>query len=107
MYDILMSVKQDLTEKEYMEMATNKTARLIAAAIEVGALLGNATLEQKNALKGYGMLAALSFQIQDDIMDVSATMKKGRALGSDIKKGKRTLLMINALNKANKKQKDI
>lgn len=103
MFDILMPLKQNLSEKDYIDMAANKTAKLIEAAIEIGALLGNAAPRQRKALKDYAINAALAFQIQDDIIDVS--LKKGRALGSDIRKGKTTLLTINAFSKADKKQK--
>ncbi|MBS3102181.1 polyprenyl synthetase family protein [Candidatus Woesearchaeota archaeon] len=105
MFDILLAGKSNLSEKEYLHMAANKTAKLIEGAIEIGALFGNASLRQKTALKNYAINAALAFQIQDDIIDVTEGMKK-RRLGSDIRKGKMALVTIKALSKANKIQKN-
>lgn len=106
MQDLLLEMKIDAAEKHYLEMASNKTARLISAAIEIGCLFGNASQKQIKALKNYAELAALTFQIQDDIMDVSKNMEKGYSMGSDIKKGKKTLIVMHALSKATEKQKN-
>ncbi|MBN2423298.1 polyprenyl synthetase family protein [Candidatus Woesearchaeota archaeon] len=105
--DLEMELQSEITGQEYMDMIEKKTASLFIAAIEVGAIFGNAQGNMALKLKEYGKNIAVAFQIQDDIMDISANLKKGHDLGSDIKKGKRTLLVIKAVERADEKQKEI
>ncbi|MBS3097922.1 polyprenyl synthetase family protein [Candidatus Woesearchaeota archaeon] len=104
--DILLALKRNIKEKDYFDMALKKTAKLFSASIEVGAVLANATISQRKALTDYASNSAITFQIQDDIMDINAKMQKGHDIGSDIRKGKYTLLIIKALELANKDEKE-
>ena len=91
----------DVTEDEYMEMIFKKTGALIAAATKVGAIMGGADDEQVHALYEYGRMIGTAFQIQDDYLDVAAEAEDlGRPLGSDIAKGKMTLMVVKALAEA-------
>lgn len=103
--DLHFEQEEIVTEKDYYNMALCKTGQLFKVAVEWGAILGNATLSQKKALDKYMEEVAIVFQIQDDILDIDSSSNKGRELGSDIQKGKKTLIMIHALKKADKKQK--
>lgn len=94
-----------VTEKDYYQMVLCKTGQLFKAAIEWGAILGNANENQRKALRNYAGEIAIAFQIKDDLLDISANGDKGRGVGSDIKKGKKTLLVIHAFKKANPQQK--
>jgi geranylgeranyl diphosphate synthase, type I len=93
---------KELTEKDYMKMANLKTGKLFSLSVDFGALFADANDEQRKAFREYAENAALGFQIQDDLMDISKDMKKGNTLGSDIKKGKMTLMVIKALEKGSK-----
>lgn len=106
MLDILSAQKRDFTENDYMEVIEKKTARLFMAAIQVGAIFGGSTVQQLDSLSKFAVNIGLAFQLQDDIVDISPGLK-GHALGSDIKRGKHTLLMIKAFEKASPKQKHI
>ena len=86
-------------------MAAAKTGPLVSASIKVGAMLNNAKVSQLNNLDKYANSVALAFQIHDDIMDISSTMGKGRTIGTDIKRGNKTLLIIKTFEKSNNKQK--
>jgi geranylgeranyl diphosphate synthase type I len=105
--DISYSYKKNISEKEYFEMITKKTAKLFVASVEIGAILGDASKEQLKCLSDYALQIATAFQIKDDIMDISPNMGKGHDLGSDIKKGKNTLLIIKALELSDDQQKKI
>jgi len=105
--DIGYSYKQNISEKEYFGMIVKKTAKLFVASVEIGAILGNASKEQLKCLSDYALQVATAFQIKDDILDISPTMNKGHEFGSDIKKGKNTLLIIKALELSDGKQKKI
>lgn len=95
------------TERDYLKMIEQKTGNLFKASTEIGAILAGANNEQIEILAKYAINIAVAFQLQDDIMDISSEMKKGHAIGSDIKKGKKTLLVIKTLEKASKSQREI
>ena len=79
----------DLPTLEYIH--THKTGALILAAIEIGAVIGGATEEQKRALCRYGEAAGLAFQVADDILDIVADESElGKDVGSDRQRGKAT-----------------
>ena len=79
----------DLPTLEYIH--THKTGALILAAVDVGALLGGASIEQRRALCRYGEAAGLAFQVADDILDIVADPSQlGKDVGSDQQRGKAT-----------------
>ena len=88
----------DVTEDEYMEMIFKKTGALIAAATKVGAVMGGASDEVIDAMYEYGRLIGLAFQIQDDYLDLASDEETlGKPIGSDIGKGKMTIIAIKGL----------
>lgn len=97
---------KEAKETDYINMIEQKTGNLFKASAEIGAVLADANNEQTERLAKYAMNAALAFQLQDDIMDISSEMGKGHKLGSDLIKGKKTLLVIKALEKASKRQRE-
>ena len=105
--DIGYSYKKNITENEYFEMIVKKTSQLFIASVQIGAILGDASKKQLKGLSDYSLKIATAFQIKDDIMDISIDMNKGHEIGSDIKKGKNTLLIIKALEFSDVKQKKI
>ncbi len=79
----------DFPTLEYIH--THKTGALIRASVRVGALYAKASDKRLKALTRYGELAGLSFQIADDILDITGKREEiGKNIGSDLKKGKRT-----------------
>ena len=88
----------DVTEDEYMEMIFKKTGALIAAATKAGAIMGGASQEVIDAMYEYGRLIGLAFQIQDDYLDLASDEETlGKPIGSDIGKGKMTIIAIKGL----------
>jgi geranylgeranyl diphosphate synthase type I len=91
-----------------MNMIYKKTAALIAAATKAGAILGGGSEEQVKALAEYGRLIGMAFQIQDDYLDVvSEETAIGKPVGSDIVKGKMTLMVVHALSKASAEDEEV
>ena len=85
-------------QAEYMEMIFKKTGALIAAATKTGAIMGGASDEVIDAMYEYGRLIGLAFQIQDDYLDIAADEETlGKPIGSDIGKGKMTIIAIKGL----------
>jgi len=91
----------DLTEAEYMRVIEEKTACLMSAGCELGALAGGAGADARRALWRFGHAVGLAFQITDDIFDyLGAEQVMGKAIRSDLEGGKITLPLINALRNA-------
>jgi geranylgeranyl diphosphate synthase type II len=68
-----------------------KTAALISAAVDVGALAGGAEGTRREALAEYGRALGLAFQIADDVLDATApTALTGKRVGGDAEHGKAT-----------------
>lgn len=105
-YDMEFETRTDVSEDEYIEMIRLKTAVLLACALKMGAILGNAPKEDAMHLYEFGINIGLSFQLQDDLLDVygdSATF--GKNIGGDILCNKKTFMLINAFRLANPGQK--
>jgi geranylgeranyl pyrophosphate synthase len=89
----------DLQEQDYLDMIERKTGALIAVSCKIGAYLGGATLEQQDLLYRFGMALGISFQIQDDVLNLIGQEEKyKKEIGGDITEGKRTLMVLHALN---------
>ena len=79
-----------------------KTSILFGSAAYGGALIGGKKVEEANELRQMAIWVGLGFQIWDDYLDATASAEVlGKPSGSDIRQGKRTLLVIEALNRTN------
>lgn len=104
--DMDFEKRDRVEEKEYITMIKLKTAVLLGYALELGAILANAGLEQQKALREFGINIGIGFQLKDDLLDAYADPKKfGKQVGGDILANKKTYLLIQALEKASGKQK--
>ncbi|MFG1350494.1 polyprenyl synthetase family protein [Xanthobacter autotrophicus] len=82
-----------LAEDAIRDLQAMKTGALLAVAVEAGALLGGATVAEREALLGYGRALGAAFQIADDILDVEGTAEEvGKKVGKDAAAGKATLV---------------
>lgn len=87
----LIGEKQPPLESTTQSIHERKTARLFAAACEIGAEVGNAKSELKSSLRQFGMHLGCAFQIADDLLDVTATATiVGKKTGKDAVAGKQT-----------------
>ena len=94
--------RYDITPEDYLAMAIHKTAHYSGAVpLAVGAIVGGAADEQVEALRSYGLDTGLAFQIQDDLLNLVGTDEaKKKDFRSDITEGKRTLVVVHALQNA-------
>jgi octaprenyl-diphosphate synthase len=89
------------TEADYLRIITQKTASFISACCRIGGLLGGLPAGQVDALTQYGMDIGVAFQISDDSLDFVANQDRlGKAIGADLREGKRTLPLIAMLARA-------
>jgi heptaprenyl diphosphate synthase len=80
---------------EYMQRIEAKTATLLAACCDIGALLGGLPQEDRGALRNYGRSLGLAFQIVDDVLDYTGTEGEvGKPIGHDILEGFATLPLL-------------
>ena len=105
-YDMDFERRNDVSEDEYIEMIRLKTSVLLACALKTGALLADAPAADAANLYRFGELVGLSFQLQDDYLDVYGDPKVfGKAIGGDILCNKKTFMLINAFSHANERQR--
>jgi len=99
--DMSFEQRDSVTVAEYMRMISGKTSALIGASVAIGASIGGATPEQRDALQRFGRAIGLSFQIQDDILGIwGDPAVTGKAAGNDILRRKKSLPLLYALNHA-------
>jgi octaprenyl-diphosphate synthase len=104
MREIQLSASHGITEKEYFDMIADKTASLISASCEVGAILGSK--EYRRELRDYGEDLGMVFQITDDIADYQGRVQlMGKPVGTDLRERKVTLPLIEALRKMSASRK--
>ena len=91
---------------EYVEMIRLKTSVLIGLSLEMGAILGGASVSNCQHLYEFGKNIGIAFQLQDDYLDAFGDAALfGKEPGGDIKQNKKTFLLIHALEVANAAQK--
>lgn len=93
--------KLDITEEIYYEIIRQKTATLIAACCEIGALSAGSTQEIAQKMQDFGIYTGMAFQIKDDLFDYLSKNIIGKPVGIDIKEQKMTLPLIYSLKNAN------
>ena len=92
---------QPLTEEELFFIYKKKTAALLSASLEIGALLGGANSEEQEKLASFGEKIGLAFQIRDDILDeISSFSELGKPIHSDAEQAKTTSLSLYGMEKA-------
>ena len=107
--DLFSEKSKDFKEVDLLRIHRYKTATYtIEAPLHIGALLANAKPKHLKTLSNYAIPLGIAFQLKDDILGMFGKQKKvGKPIYSDLKEGKKTLLIIKALEKANPKQKSI
>jgi octaprenyl-diphosphate synthase len=96
-HQLITANDTDTTEQDYLEVIEAKTAKLFAAATEIGAVVAERPAEERQALASFGRNIGMAFQLIDDVLDYSARQATlGKAVGDDFREGKITLPIILA-----------
>jgi octaprenyl-diphosphate synthase len=99
--------RHDMTEEEYFDVITRKTAKLMSAACQIGALLGGTNEQMEQAMEAFGLNLGITFQLIDDILDFTGDPQEmGKPVCNDLKEGKITLPFIHALRQASPTEQD-
>ena len=95
------------TEDTYLEIIEAKTAALFAAAAEVGAAIANRPESEQAALRSFGKMLGVAFQLVDDALDYSGeSARLGKAVGDDFREGKITLPVILAYRRGSNRERE-
>ncbi|MGC9023577.1 MAG: polyprenyl synthetase family protein [Chloroflexia bacterium] len=106
--DLSFEGRLDVDEAAYLGMIAAKTAALLEAALELGALLGGGDAEARAALRSYGHALGLAFQVQDDILGVWGREERtGKPQAADVVERKLGLPAVYALGRAGPAGRDI
>ena len=99
---------EEVCENDVLTVHHLKTAQYtMAGPLELGAIFAGGDGEQIEMLRKYGEKAGKAFQVYDDMLGLYGNKQKlGKPVDSDLKEGKRTLLILKALENANEKQKE-
>lgn len=105
--DMDFEKKETVALDEYINMIGLKTSVLMAASLQMGAILGGAGEGNAKHLYEFGLNLGIAFQVQDDYLDAFGDPEKfGKQVGGDIVANKKTFLMIHALEAATGEQKE-
>lgn len=104
--DMDFEKKENVSLDEYLHMIELKTSVLLAASLEMGAIIGGAMQGNGNHLYEFGRNLGIAFQIQDDYLDAFGDPAKfGKDVGGDIRQNKKTFLLLQAMQVASDAQK--
>ncbi|MGZ8508693.1 MAG: polyprenyl synthetase family protein [Bacteroidia bacterium] len=96
-YDIDFETRNNVTVSEYLQMIELKTAVLLGAAMEMGAIISGTTSDNCRRIYDYGRYLGIAFQIQDDYLDAFGDPEKfGKQVGGDIIENKKTYMYLKA-----------
>ncbi|RPI72444.1 MAG: polyprenyl synthetase family protein, partial [Ignavibacteriales bacterium] len=100
-------ISDNVSLDDYKIMIIKKTAAMSEMCCNIGARLGNGSAEEIKAASLFGKNIGIAFQVQDDLLDILGKEKEfGKKTGGDLIEGKKTFLFINALSKAENKDKE-
>ncbi len=85
---------------QYWEMIQKKTGRLMVMSADIGAMIAEARDEHHRGIIEYATHIGLAFQVLDDLLDTVADDSFGKVIGRDIQEGKKTFLLVDAMEHA-------
>ena len=106
-YDVDFETRDDVTIAEYLKMIEYKTAVLVGAAMKMGAIVAETSVENANSIYDFGLNLGIAFQLQDDYLDAFGNPKTfGKQVGGDIIENKKTYLYLKATEFASANEKE-
>lgn len=106
-WDVDFESRDDVTIAEYLKMIEYKTAVLVGAAMQMGAIIAETSEENKQLIYDFGRYLGIAFQLQDDYLDVFGDPETfGKQIGGDIIENKKTYLYLKAMAFAEKAEVD-
>ena len=103
-----MRKNKEMTEQEHFEIIDRKTVEYsVNKPILFGAALAGVSEDERKRLTDYAFPIGRAFQLQDDLLDYFADEKRlGKPVLTDLREGKRTIVLLKALENASQEEKD-
>jgi geranylgeranyl diphosphate synthase type II len=99
--DVDFETRNNVTISEYLKMIEYKTAVLVGAAMQMGAIVANASTKEQEAIYDFGRCLGIAFQLQDDYLDAFGDPETfGKQVGGDIIENKKTILYLKTIELA-------
>lgn len=106
-YDVDFETRQNVTIPQYLKMIEYKTAVLVGAAMQMGAIVAKASQKDQQSIYDFGRLLGIAFQLQDDYLDAFGNPETfGKQVGGDILENKKTYLYLKTLELGTKEQQE-
>lgn len=103
---LIYTRNSDITGEQYIDVVKCKTAILLSAACQAGAILGATSAGHEAAMREFGMELGIAFQMVDDSLDYSASEEQfGKSIGHDLEEGKITLPLIHTMKKCSDEER--
>lgn len=100
-YDKAFEKEKSVSIEDYLMMCRKKTSKLLESCTAIGAIIAGAGEEDIKSAVSYAENLGLAFQMQDDLLDIMGEEKKfGKKQGGDIREGKKTFLLLKAIELA-------
>ena len=107
-YDMDFEQRDNVQVDDYLKMIEYKTAVLVGASLQMGAIVSGADDENQKYIYNFGKNLGIAFQLQDDYLDAFGDPKTfGKQVGGDIIENKKTYLYIKALESSDIKQHQV
>jgi geranylgeranyl diphosphate synthase, type I len=96
--DMIFEQRSDVSAEEYLDMIQGKTAALLAASAQMGALAAGGDQETQNHYRAFGLNLGLAFQVMDDVLDIwGEPAMTGKEAAVDIRQRKKSLPVLYGL----------
>lgn len=106
-WDVDFEQRNNVTESEYLKMIEYKTAVLVAAAMKMGGIVAQTSVENCDLIYDFGLNLGIAFQLQDDYLDAFGDPETfGKQVGGDIIENKKTYLYLKALAQTNQSERE-
>lgn len=106
-WDIDFETSDNITIEQYLKMIEYKTAVLVGAALQMGAIVAKTSEVNKKAIYDFGLNLGIAFQLQDDYLDAFGDPETfGKQVGGDIIENKKTYLYLKALEQSTQQEKE-
>ena len=97
-WDMDFETQAQVSIPQYLQMIRYKTAVLVGAALQMGAVIAGASIENQRLIYDFGVAIGLAFQLQDDYLDTFGDEAFGKKIGGDILENKKTILYLKTLD---------
>lgn len=105
-WDMDFETQTQVSIPQYLQMIRYKTAVLVGAALQMGAIIAGTSVENQELIYDFGVTIGLAFQLQDDYLDTFGDEAFGKKIGGDILENKKTILYLKALALADEAQRN-